>query len=296
MDVPQVLLSDGSEMTEEQQALYGELWRLVEATRASGKPQVPSKKHAAELESAAAVLAADTDESRGIKAWLTPICVRRYLVANQFQPKQAYEALFRTIAWRCQHVPVTPQPLSDFSACVKTRYMEWMSHDSVGRPNLLIKSRNADLEISREDRAKYLIFAMEQGVRFMRQPLSPCPGVERWNMIIDETGKEWKHMDNGFLHEVTPVVFSNYVEHLNRCYVINPGTLTNMAIAVVKLFLDERTKAKMCVIHAKKPKDGSPMVVQTLLDDLGPENVPVSYGGTRPDENLEEYCARMKNV
>mmetsp|Transcript_46223 Transcript_46223/g.142549 ORF Transcript_46223/g.142549 Transcript_46223/m.142549 type:complete len:208 (-) Transcript_46223:27-650(-) len=181
--------------------------------------------------------------------------------------------------------------------------MEWIGHDERGQPILLIRSRNADLDISREDRAAFLVWTLEYATRFL---MDETRGVERWCIIIDETSKEWKHTDNSFLSSVTPVVFSNFVERLNKAIIVNPATLTSAAISVVRFFLDERTKNKFVAVHGTKVETGAPgdpaqdrdiprksYTVPELSEAFGAANVPSYLGGTLPLESLDDYKARI---
>jgi hypothetical protein len=295
MEVPVVNLYDGTAMTDDQRAVYVDFVLTVQATMKTGEAQQKSKKHQEEIDAACKALHSEGETGNWLRSWLSPVCQRRYIVANNWSVPNAYEALLRSVWWRCQNVPVIVPPVSAHQACVNTRYMEWVSFDREGRPNLFIKSRNADLDISREDRTRFMIYMMEKGVSLMKERYSGRAGVERWNIIIDEKSKEWKHMDNSFLSTVTPVVFANYVEHLNRAYVLNPGTLTSMAISAIKLFVDDRTKAKMVTMHTKKQPDGTRLALE-LIEQLGAENVPVAYGGALPDESAEDYQRRLATI
>jgi hypothetical protein len=292
-DAPVVTLQDGTSLTDEQRRLFVEFFTLFHATVETGVPQSKvSSKHHDDVAQAAAKLGARDETTAWILRWATPVTIRRYLVANLWNTSAAYEAILRTVKWRCENVPNPLPDFEEYRKCIDTRYMEWIGHDDVGRPILLIKSRYADLEISREDRTKYMIAMMEIGERLMQPDFSGKPGVERWVMVVDESGKEWKHMDNSFLSSVTPVVFANYVERLHKAYVVNPGTLTSMAITVIKLFVDDRTKAKLSTLHAKKQPDGTRLATD-LLEQLGQANIPTSYGGTKPEESTDAVIKRV---
>jgi hypothetical protein len=167
--------------------------------------------------------------------------------------------------------------------------MEWIGHDRAGRPILALVSRNADLSIERERRLQYTVAILEKGISYMKREYSGHDGVEQWNVIIDETDKTMKHMDNKFLMQITPMLVTHYAQRLHRCYVVNPSWLTHMVLSVVKVFLDERTSRKICMVNAKRDKVRDVMTAKEILMDLGPENVLTSYGGFKKHMPADEY-------
>jgi hypothetical protein len=311
-------LFDGADLSEEQRVAFAELDAKVAAIKETGKVEALGGKKQAEAEAGAALLGrAASDDAAGVyaRSFVSDRkALRRYLVAFKWIVLSALEAVLASVAWREESVPKTLPALRAHEACVATRYMEWIGHDRQGQPILLIRSRCADLEISREDRACFLTWTLEFATRFL---MDESRGVERWCIIIDETAKEWKHTDNSFLSSVTPVVFSHYVERLNKAWLVNPGMLTSAAVSVVKLFLDDRTRNKFGAVHgtkvaasptetASEPAPTPEVLVELdrqvprksyqvpeLCEVLGAENVPSFLGGTKAPEPLDAYQKRI---
>ena len=287
--------------------------------------------------------------------------LRRYLVANQWDLTKAYHALLNTCAYRNREIPSCPGPDDeDLNTCLNTRYAEFDGHDRNGRPTMVIRSNLADLSISRAKRVWYMFITLEKGIAYMkRENLSSQEesygwepedqsklseenkaardrGVEQWNLIVDETDKKSEHVDSKFMQMVSPVLFSHYVERMNKCYIINPGILTAMVLKIIRIFLDDHTNSKIIAIDTKKekipvtpssPRPGSFIVspgspsqsigdveeaeeatspksskksssktetytihrCTQLVAELGEENVPEVYGGTRKWPHIDQY-------
>jgi hypothetical protein len=286
MSTSSITLLDGTPLTAEQMAAFTKLAQMVESTISSKVCQTSSKEEH--------VLAGVKllPESR---SFLSAKLYRRYLCGRNWEPKKAYDSIMHTIFWRAQTIPPHFDK-SRFTPCLASRYMEWIGHDVHGRPSLFIKSNNADLEIPRETRLEYLIVAMEKGLALMDAALGGRDGVEQWNMIVDETDKEMKHMDTKFLTHVAPIIGSHYVERLHRCYIINPGVLTSMVLGAIKLFVDERTSDKLCKLEGKIDKKTKLLPLPQLVQELGEENVPVYYGGKMVTLDLPGYTDYFHSI
>lgn len=298
--------------------------------------------------------------------------LRRYLVANQWDLNKAYAALLNTCAYRNKEIPTCPDSTDeDLNDCLNCRYAEFDGHDRNGRPNMVLRSNRADNDISRAKRVWFMFLTLEKGVAYMKREnltsqekifgwepedeskLSQANkdararGVEQWNLIVDETDKTSDNVDSKFLQLVSPVLFSHYVERMNKCYIVNPGILTAVVLKIVRMFLDDHTNAKIITIDSKKEKipvgltpaeaaAGSPAAVTSptseepaspatpatpaspksssssskknkpetytiwrcpqLIAELGEENVPEAYGGTRKWPSLEQYKAWFHSV
>jgi len=295
-DLSQVTLNNGTPLDDKQKEALVQLNGLLQETISTAKIQVPVKKgkENPDHEKAVAVYASD----KTLQQWVDGVTMRRYLVANKWEVPKAYEAILGTINYRSSHLTLTlTNCLSDpFDDCNNTCYMQWLGRDKEGFPSLFIRSRNADLNIKRERRLQYLEIALARGVQLMTSQYGGKDGIEQWNMIIDETDKEMKHMDNKFVKQISPILFGHYVERLRHCYIINAGVLTKAVLAIVKLMMDDRTKTKIHSYSTEKaykvPGDKSTKFyhVPKLLAALGPENTPTEFGGTMQPMGKEEYA------
>lgn len=327
-------LLDGSPLSDTQRTAFFELYDLLLKTISTGKSEVPNatkKENEEKLHAGAAFLSrgglsatgspllppptpsvvtaspiTDGEHEETYHFAMDPKTLRRYLIANRFDVKKAYEAVLLTVTWRLTDLRETLALPDPFADCSRTLYMQWIGHDRQNRPCLLIRSRNADLEIPRDRRLRYLMIALERGITLMSEAHGGKEGVEQWNMIIDETDKEMRHMDNKFIGQISPVLFGHYVERLKSCYIINPGWLTQAVLTVVKFFMDERTKHKIHSYYGDKSPTPPPQgaeasdpnapkffhcPVPKLVGELGEENTPVEYGGTKVIRNRDEYGA-----
>lgn len=203
-------------------------------------------------------------------AFIDDHCLTRYLVAHRGSAESAFKAMMETVQWRVRTLPSSflpspPYPSSQadletlYGRSMATRFLEWSPVlDLHGRPCLWITGRYADLSIPPAQRLAFVVASMEDGVRRIGESdraLAMATGgtrrVTQWNVFIDETAKEWKHVDNSFLKQVTPVVFAHYVERLHKCVVINGGMLTSAAITIAKMFIDARTSSKLLQVRLK---------------------------------------------
>ena len=256
------------------------LHEMMTETFATGKIVVHSKDEKA---------AKGAELAPSHRSFFTPQCLRRHLVSRQFNEKKAYEMMLHTLYWRVNHVP-TQYVHDEYKSCVASQFMDWVGHDRQGRPSLFIKSGNADLDIPRETRLNYLICALEKGITLMESKFSKHEGVEQWNIVIDESHRTSKTTDNKFMASVAPILTTHYAQRLYRCYVINPGWMTSVAYAVIKMFLDEGTTSKIKMVHAKSDKNNKAVRhVTEILEDMGEQNVPVEYGGSLQHKSLPEY-------
>ena len=281
-----VTLLDGTPLTAEQSAAFVKLSQMIETTISAKVCQTSSKEEH---------VLGGVKLLPEVQSTLSPKLYRRYLCGRNWEPKKAYDSIMHTVYWRATMIP----PHFDskrFATCLTSRYMEWLGHDGSGRPLLYIKSINADLEIPRETRLEYLIVAMEKGIALMEQSFSGREGIEQWNMIVDETDKEMKHMDTKFLSHVAPIMGSHYVERLHRCYIINPGVLTSMVLGAIKLFVDDRTSCKLCKLEGKFDKKAKTLPLPQLVAELGENNVPAYYGGKLQVPDLPGYIDYFNSI
>ena len=286
-----VTLIDGTPLNEEQKALLAKLQAMIKKTSETGQLQTVQKKADHDHHKAAMAIVADST----LLAFCDPWTCRRYLAARQWNVEKAYEALMGTLYWRANDLAPVLKLKDTFSDCTQTGYMQWIGTDREGHPALFITSRNANLDIPRERRLQYLMISLEKGISLMSKKFSGKDGLEQWNMIIDETDKEMKHMDNKFIQQITPIMFSHYVERLRQCYVINPGLLTQAVLSIVKMSMDDRTKKKMHSYYGDKQPDGTMPIVK-LIKQMGEENVPIKYGGLMKPMSLEAYEAWFNDI
>lgn len=273
-------------MSTDQEGTFHKLVKLVEATWQHKQPQTSTKD-------ANAIAGATIAHEH--RSFFTSECIRRYLVSRQFCEKKAYEMIMSTLHWRSVNVPAAFDPAA-FTECTSSRFMEWQGYDSGGRPTLYMKSANADLKISRDQRVTFTVVTLEKGIKIMERGYSGHTGVEQWNIVVDETGRESKHTDSKFLSHIAPILTSHYAQRLHRCYVVNPGLMTRMIYGIVKMFLDEGTTSKIKMVSSKKDKQKGGHYVPELLEDIGAANIPPEYGGTLPPRLLEEYRAYFNAI
>lgn len=191
------------------------------------------------------------------RTFASAVCLRRYLVANAWDVREALSELRSTVAWRREQRLDTLR-IADFPDCTAARYLEWNGRDADGRPVMYIRSRRAVLDIPRPRRLRFLLLMLERGMQLMEG--QEGLGSEQWVLIIDERGKRWRHMDNTLLAQVGPLMYHHFVERLHRAYVIDGSILFRACFRLVSAWIDDRTRAKLQSIRPRAASGGSDAV------------------------------------
>eukprot|EP01062_Namystynia_karyoxenos_P032650 TRINITY_DN24062_c0_g1_i1.p1 TRINITY_DN24062_c0_g1~~TRINITY_DN24062_c0_g1_i1.p1 ORF type:complete len:322 (+),score=93.35 TRINITY_DN24062_c0_g1_i1:102-1067(+) len=245
----------------------------------------------------------------------SPECLRRYLVAHGWDVQKALAGIRATVQWRHEQ-RLDKLKVADFPDCVAVRYLEWNGFTRDGCPVLYIRSRRAVTSLPRERRLRFLLLMLERGVQLMQDT-----GAEQWVIVADERRKSWRHMDNTLLSQIGPLMYAHYVERLAKMYVIDGSWLFQGMLKIVRMWIDDRTRAKLeCVASegaADSPSSPSeeddeeievpkglklppredmapiPCRVPGLLEQLGEECLHSEYGGNLPAADFSIFAERL---
>lgn len=98
------------------------------------------------------------------------------------------------------------------------------------------------------------------------------PGVERIMILIDFEGFGMHCLDYAFLKQAINILQNNYPERLGRVCLLDPPFVFRAAWAVIRPWLDERTRQKVQFLSGDYRKE-----LLTMVDAAA---LPAKYGGT----------------
>uniref|UniRef100_A0A3P8ZA78 SEC14-like lipid binding 7 n=1 Tax=Esox lucius TaxID=8010 RepID=A0A3P8ZA78_ESOLU len=114
--------------------------------------------------------------------------------------------------------------------------------------------------------------------------------VEMVTLIYDCEGLGLKHLWKPALEaygEILTMFEENYPEGLKRVFLIKTPKLFPMAYNLVKHFLSEETRRKICILGSNWQEE--------LRKYIDPEQLPVVYGGILTDPDGDPHCRTMIN-
>lgn len=227
-----------------------------------------------------------------------PRLAQRFCRARNFNLKKALKMLMDDLAWRdqqkvCELRDMEPSSLVQCDVSELTTRLPVLQHgrDRHERP-VIYKQFGATCQVSellkvttQESLVRYHVWQNEQAVKSITateqrdhfvptcaNPHSP-PGMM---IVIDAEG--WhvglaSRAAFGFLRQIAQVDSDHYPERLGRLVVINAPSALTTAWWVIRGWLDDRTKNKIAIFGAQNEW------LQTLVDEIGEEALPVMYGG-----------------
>uniref|UniRef100_A0A3Q1H5B0 SEC14-like lipid binding 7 n=1 Tax=Anabas testudineus TaxID=64144 RepID=A0A3Q1H5B0_ANATE len=114
--------------------------------------------------------------------------------------------------------------------------------------------------------------------------------VEAITLVYDCEGLGLKHIWKPAIEtygEVLTMFEDNYPEGLKRVFLIKAPKLFPMAYNLIKHFLCEETRRKICILGSNWQ--------EVLCKHIDPEQLPVVYGGTLTDPDGDPRCRTMIN-
>jgi CRAL/TRIO domain/CRAL/TRIO, N-terminal domain len=208
----------------------------------------------------------------------------RFLRARKFEYEKALEMFSKYIQWRQdQHVDSIESFDFPEIAAIKQYYPHgFHKTDRLGRSIYIERYGSIDMkkifEITTEERMiRYYIREYESMIKLRIPACAVAAGyaVEQTLTILDLGGSSSKLMKKNvynFVKLASGIAQDYYPEILGRMFIINTPMLFSAAWAVIKPWLDERTKKKISTEGSK--------FQSKLLELVAPENLPDFLGGT----------------
>jgi len=233
----------------------------------------------------------------------------RYLRANQFDTAKTKDQILSNIEWR-DNMSVTtvsrqlPEDILGFSveqlaACLP----HWQTgYDKTGRPVLYKQYTKFDATALKGlcggdfDRVmQYHIWEQEACGRLCAaESRRQQRTIETITAVIDVKDMRMRQVTGDFIQLVKLVAEvdgKQYPETMGRTFIINAPSYFSLAWRLVRGFIDPNTVAKINIFGG--PKDFEPV----LLDCIGADNLPSTYGGNLPPLSAEmhPYAEAMRS-
>eukprot|EP00474_Spongospora_subterranea_P006993 CRZ07451.1 hypothetical protein [Spongospora subterranea] len=235
----------------------------------------------------------------------------RFLKAFKFDVEVASQKLEQTLLWRTANdyeaikaavKGLDPNDLESFpGGKLIAKYFPQCTRYSLDRDSNIVGIICPGLALPNEivahlsdnDYHKFETYMMVCLSQYIGR-LSHARGVVvRMTRIVDLQGLGMKHLSKSMLDTIVAsfsVAQSHFVEHMSHIIVINAPAVFNIAWAVIRPVLSERTQKKVIISGSNYQS--------TLLKYIAPEELPISYGGncTRPAVVIHDHEAGFENM
>ncbi|KAF3333702.1 patellin-4-like protein [Carex littledalei] len=243
----------------------------------------------------------DEGEMKEMSLWSVPllpskcpesnnVILLKFLRAREFKVKDAYKMLEKTLEWRKESKIDSILEESSLGEDLGTTfYMN--GTDREGRPvcyNLLGAFRDEETyqrafgsEEKKRDFLRWRVQLMEKGIEKLEfGPGKPSSFVQVID-LKDAPGLSKKEIRVA-MKEVVELLQDNYPEFVAKNIFINAPFWYYAFGALISPFLTQRTRSKFVFARPSR-------VTETLLKYIPVENIPVSYGGLKRENDSEIY-------
>ncbi|CAI0383029.1 unnamed protein product [Linum tenue] len=196
-------------------------------------------------------------------------CLRRYLVARNWNVEKAKKMLQETLEWRSSYNPEEIRWPEVAHEGETGKIYRASFCDRQGRPVLILRPGMQNTK-SFDNQIRHLVYMLENAV------INLPEGQEQMTILIDFTG--WSITNNVPIktaHETASILQNHYPERLAVALLYNPPRIFEAFWKVVKYFLDPMTSQKVKFVYPKRNKE-SVEVMRLHFDD---QNLPAVFGG-----------------
>ncbi|EFA77752.1 cellular retinaldehyde-binding/triple function domain-containing protein [Heterostelium album PN500] len=209
-------------------------------------------------------------------AYLTDMCILRYLRARNYTVSKSEKMLRNTLAWRKSYRPQDVK-LSEVTDIAKTGAIYVNGKDVKGRPIIIARPRNDTLKkMPHELKFKNLVYWLEQGFRQMNE----SKGIETFCFVVDYHGFSRKSMDMKTNLESMHHLLDNCPERMGQSLFLDPPTMFWVAWKIISPFLNEVTLSKVKFIYSKKVN--GKRTFPELSNYISPDQLEMDLGGENP--------------
>jgi hypothetical protein len=219
----------------------------------------------------------------------------RFCRARKFELKKVIEMFTTFINWR-KEKDIDGGITKDFTAIANMKKKEWehgyygVSRD--GFPVYIERYANTDIDFIlknfNEDQLRaYFSNSFETMLHCIWPECSRAAGrrIDRNITILDVKGfgvmRMTKSDTRAFLNMATKVAQDFYPECQGKMFIVNTGWSFSALWAIVKIWLDEKTKKKISVLGSSYMKE--------ITKYVDPSQIPESLGGSNPNP-ISEPC------
>lgn len=214
--------------------------------------------------------------------YCTDGCLRRYLVARNWNVEKAKKMLEESLKWRSTYKPeeIRWHEVAHEGETGKVSRANF--HDRFGRTVLIMRPGKQNTT-SAEGNIRHLVYLIENSI------LNLAEGQESMSWLIDFTGWTLRtQVPVRTALDIINVLQSHYPERLAVAFLYNPPRIFEAFWKAIKYFLDPKTSEKVKFVYPKK-KD-SVELMQTFFDV---DNLPSEFGGKATLEYDHEEFSRM---
>ncbi|KAA8531879.1 hypothetical protein F0562_006404 [Nyssa sinensis] len=212
----------------------------------------------------------------------TDACLRRYLVARNWNVDKAKKMLEETLKWRSTYKPeeIRWHEVAHEGETGKVSRANF--HDRLGR-TVLIMRPGMQNSTSPEDNIRHLVYLIENAI------LNLPEGQEQMSWLIDFTG--WSLNTNIPIKTARDIIYilqNHYPERLAIVVLYNPPRIFEAFWKVVKYFVDPKTFQKIKFVYPNNKE--SEEVMKSFFDV---ENLPSEFGGQASLKYDHEEFSRL---
>uniref|UniRef100_A0A5B6ZSL6 Putative random slug protein 5 isoform X3 n=1 Tax=Davidia involucrata TaxID=16924 RepID=A0A5B6ZSL6_DAVIN len=212
----------------------------------------------------------------------TDACLRRYLVARNWNVDKSKKMLEETLKWRSIYKPeeIRWHEVAHEGETGKVSRANF--HDRLGR-TVLIMRPGMQNSTSAEDNIRHLVYLIENAILNLRE------GQEQMSWLIDFTG--WSLNTNIPIKTARDIIYilqNHYPERLAIVVLYNPPRIFEAFWKIVKYFVDPKTFQKIRFVYPNN-KD-SEEIMKSFFDV---ENLPSEFGGKASLKYDHEEFSRL---
>lgn len=192
----------------------------------------------------------------------------RLLIARKWVVKKSFEMWKKWVEWRMAYNAdnIREEEIASELSKGKAYYQ---GYDKKGHPLLVVHTRrHFPKESNEETLVRYGIYLLEKGIQ-LAQNSAPDGKI---TVVWDRNGFTKKNYDKKVLSlfkKLVTLIQDNYAERLYKLIILYPNLLFRTLFAVIKPFLNARTKSKILVVTK----------LDQLQQEISPENLLIEHGG-----------------
>ncbi|KAK9285369.1 hypothetical protein L1049_024560 [Liquidambar formosana] len=214
--------------------------------------------------------------------YCTDACLRRYLVARNWNVDKSKKMLEETLKWRSTYKPeeIRWHEVAHEGETGKVSRANF--HDRLGRTVLIMRPGMQNTN-SPENNIRHLVYLIENAI------LNLPEGQEQMAWLIDFTGLSLStSISVKTARDIINILQNHYPERLGIAFLYNPPRIFEAFWKVVKYFLDPKTFQKVKFVYPKN-KDS----VELMRSFFDVENLPSEFGGKATLKYDHEEFSRM---
>lgn len=220
--------------------------------------------------------------SRSSKYCTDASCLRRYLIARNWNVEKARKMLEETLKWRAAYKPeeIRWHEVAFEGETGKVSRADFC--DRQGRSVLIMRPGMQNTTPS-EVSVRHLVYLLENAI------LNLVEGQEQMCWLIDFTGFTMKtNVSVKIASDVINILQNHYPERLAVAFLYNPPKIFQAFWKAIKYFLDPKTSQKVKFVN---PKDKGSVELMKSYFDM--ENLPSVFGGKATLEYDHQQFSQM---